>query len=50
MTGSPSLVSPMYLRQPAYLLAAAIACALAASVFAQDVLAYLCIGLPAILP
>ena len=50
MTGSPSLVSPIYLRQPAYLLAAAIACALAASVFTQDMLAYLCITLPAMLP
>jgi len=48
----PSLLDlpPVYLRQPGYLLAVAIAGALAPGVFAQDVFAYLCIALPAILP
>jgi hypothetical protein len=41
---------PVYLRQSGSLLAAAIACALAAGVFAQNVLAYLCITLPTMLP
>jgi hypothetical protein len=51
MIGSSSLpLSRVYLRQPASLLAATLFGALAAGVFARDVLAYLCIALPAILP
>ncbi len=50
MIGSSLPASPVYLRQQRYLLAAAIAGSLAASVFAQDGFAYLCVTLPAILP
>jgi hypothetical protein len=51
MTGSSLPVLPrMYLRQPGALLAATLFCAVAAGVFAQDVVAYLCIALPATLP
>ena len=51
MIGSSFLAAPpIYIRQQGHLLAAAMVFALAASMFAQDAFAYLCITVPAMLP
>lgn len=51
MIGSSFFTAPsVYLRREGYLFAAAMGGALVAGIFAQDVLAYLCITLPAMLP